>query len=320
MSDVMLHSGAVVVGLGDEGERDPALDWAAHAAQQGERPLHLLRAYHLADPILPWETALDRTVNSRMRTFADQLLDRARDRVTAEYPQVKIDTFAVEGPAARVLHEASEDAELTVVGSRQRGPLGAAVLGSVSSVVAAAGFGPVVVVRGPAEDAEVERHDADPRHVVVGVDGSASMFEVLIFAFGYASRHRCDVRAVYCWQPDLFSTLPERGVTLQRADRWLAAALTDAQERYPDVAVHRTVVCAHPVTGLVAESSGQELLVVGARSHRARFAALLGSVSQGALHHASCPVAVVHPGDWPRPAAFPLSEHGERNAEKEDRS
>jgi len=54
-------------------------------------------------------------------------------------------------------------------------------------------------------------------------------------------------------------------------------------------------VRAHPVAGLVAESLSQELLVVGARSRHARLASLLGSVSQGVLHHATCPVAVIHP-------------------------
>jgi nucleotide-binding universal stress UspA family protein len=55
------------------------------------------------------------------------------------------------------------------------------------------------------------------------------------------------------------------------------------------------VVRDHPVAGLVAASAGQDLLVVGSRSGHARVAALLGSVSQGVLHHATCPVAVVHP-------------------------
>ncbi|MEO9139822.1 MAG: universal stress protein [Jatrophihabitans sp.] len=289
----MLHSGSVVVGLGEEGELDPAIDWAAGTAQQSGQPLHLVRAYHLADPMLPWQTALDRTLNDRLHAVAQQVLDRARDRVAIEYPQVKVESFAVDGPAARVLREASEDADITVVGSRRRGALGTAVLGSVSSVVAAAGFGPVVVVRSPIDpDGD---QDAGDRCVVVGVDGASSMFDVLMFAFGHASRHGYAVRAVFCWQPGLFSTPSESGVELERGDHWLAAMLADAHERYPGVQVHRAVICAHPVTGLVAESSGQELLVVGARSRRARFGALLGSVSQGTLHHASCPVAVIHP-------------------------
>ncbi len=76
--------------------------------------------------------------------------------------------------------------------------------------------------------------------------------------------------------------------------RWLAEMLAGWQEKYPDVRVQRAVLDDHPVRGLVAESHGQSLLVVGARSRRSRLAPLLGSVSQGILHHARCPVAVLH--------------------------
>jgi nucleotide-binding universal stress UspA family protein len=51
----------------------------------------------------------------------------------------------------------------------------------------------------------------------------------------------------------------------------------------------------HPVAALVAAATAQDLLVVGSHSRHARVAAMLGSVSQGVLHHATCPVAVVHP-------------------------
>jgi len=59
--------------------------------------------------------------------------------------------------------------------------------------------------------------------------------------------------------------------------------------------LQRGVVRDHPLAGLVAAADGEDLLVVGSRSAHARVAALLGSVSRGVLHHATCPVAVVHP-------------------------
>ena len=52
------------------------------------------------------------------------------------------------------------------------------------------------------------------------------------------------------------------------------------------------VVRDHPVAGLVSAATGQELLVVGRRGAHPRADALLGSVAQGVLHHATCPVAV----------------------------
>ncbi|MBA3524163.1 MAG: universal stress protein, partial [Geodermatophilaceae bacterium] len=35
-------------------------------------------------------------------------------------------------------------------------------------------------------------------------------------------------------------------------------------------------------------------LVIGAHDRHARLGSILGSVSQGVLHHAACPVVVVH--------------------------
>jgi nucleotide-binding universal stress UspA family protein len=123
------------------------------------------------------------------------------------------------------------------------------------------------------------------------------MDDVLEFAFGYASRHQRPLHAIFCWSADLLASMQWRPEPPppERADRWLAEAMAGWEQKYPDVSVHRGVVRASPVAGLVAQSTAQELLVVGGHAGGARISALLGSVSQGVLHHATCPVAVVHP-------------------------
>jgi nucleotide-binding universal stress UspA family protein len=78
-----------------------------------------------------------------------------------------------------------------------------------------------------------------------------------------------------------------------RAAAWLSDALAGWQEKFPDVLVHSAVIRDHPTSGLVSESLNQDLLVVGNHGRHASTATLLGSVSQGVLHHAYCPVAVV---------------------------
>lgn len=45
--------------------------------------------------------------------------------------------------------------------------------------------------------------------------------------------------------------------------------------------------------GLVAQSAAQHLLVVHSRTRNALAGTLLGSITQGVLHHATCPVAVI---------------------------
>ena len=74
---------------------------------------------------------------------------------------------------------------------------------------------------------------------------------------------------------------------------WLCEALAGWRDRYADVAVHPEVIREHPVAGLVLASSAQYLLVVGTTGHHTLPGAPLGSVSQGVLYRATCPVAVV---------------------------
>jgi nucleotide-binding universal stress UspA family protein len=286
----MEHTGAVVVGLGGAHHDVPELDWAAREAQARKRPLHIVRTYHVSQATLPWEGSTDHLIIEDLRQAAEKQVRDALTHARIQWPDLVVEASIVDGIASDVLRGASAEAEVTVVGSRHLNAIGCAVLGSVSTVVAASGQGPIVVVRGPAGD------PAENPEVVVGVDGSEDMDDVLAFAFDYASRHRRPLHAVYCWSPDLLATMqwrPEPPAP-QRADRGLAEAVAGWQEKYPDVTVRRGVVREHPVAGLVAQSAVQDLLVVGSHTRHARVGSLLGSVSQGVLHHATCPVAVVH--------------------------
>jgi nucleotide-binding universal stress UspA family protein len=281
----------VQVGLGDRREAMPEIDWAAAEAQARGASLRVVRVYHLAQGTQPWMTSTDVLLIEDLRRDAERRLRAAVGYLAERWPEVEVDGVAIDGFAWDVLIEGSAAAALTVLGSRQLGAIGAVALGSVSTVVAAAAHGPVVVASRPGAA------PGEPGSVVVGVDGSEHGDEVLAFAFDYASRHRRPLHAVYCWRPDVLVTSQWRAAhpAPEQADRWLAEALAGWQEKYPDVQTHRGVVRDHPVGGLVAASAGQDLLVVGSRSRHARIAVLLGSVSQGVLHSAACPVAVVHP-------------------------
>lgn len=284
--------GPVVVGIdGSEGS-DAALEWAVDEARSLERGLHLLTAYgdeYVYGAIATYGRG-PLPEPPGLQAAAGVLLDAATARARELEPRLEVSTAVSGERAVRALLDESERAPLLVLGSRGLKGFGSAVLGSVSSAVVARAGCPVVVVRGPAAPL------AERPEVVVGVDASGQAEPVLGFAFDHASRRGLALRAVLCRHRDRLFELAQsaqREGVAPHAEVWLSEALAGWRERFPDVTVHPQVVRDQPVAGLVAAAAGQHLLVVGARGDHARFGAMLGSVSQGVLHHASCPVAVV---------------------------
>lgn len=283
----------ILVGIDDSPAVDRTLQWAADDARVRRVPLRLAYAFRYERTRIPRYYEIPDVEHSDLevrasQSIADEVITRAVDTALSFDPGVDVSGDAVDGDAAHVLIEASEQASQLVVGSRHTTALGSAVPGSVSAAVSARAACPVVVVRGPSSP--------EPgAGVVIGVDDTETSETVLEFGFAHASWHGLAVRPVLCWHPDL---LPLKGRQAEppapaRVEAWLSEALAGWQERYPDVAVHPEVVREHPVAGLVGASTGQHLLVVGRHGRHALSGTSLGSVSQGVLHHATCPVAVV---------------------------
>jgi nucleotide-binding universal stress UspA family protein len=282
-----------LLGLGDAPDTVPELDWAAREAHSRGQLLRVVRA---ADPItmaVPWNPAGDRSTATELQHAAETRLQWADHYLHETWPDLRVESVFVEGATPHVLLDCAERAELIVLGSRRLGSIGAALLGSVGTTVAARADVPVVIVR-----AAPDGHD---HTVVVGVDGSPATHEVMSFALDHASRYQLPLRAVFCYSYDLLATSPWRATAPSQAlaQRWLAEMCDGWQEKYPDVDIHREAVREHPIHTLVGLSRGQDLLVVGHHSDRSRIRSMLGSVSQGVLHHASCPVAVVPLADQP---------------------
>jgi nucleotide-binding universal stress UspA family protein len=134
--------------------------------------------------------------------------------------------------------------------------------------------------------------------VVVGVDGSPSSRRALRWALEQAEATGAKVVAVLAWQvPRNFGT----GVMVMPGAQWdaearntLRSAVAPASSERPRVAVEQRVVEGHPVEVLLHEARDADLLVVGNRGLGGFAGALLGSVSQHCVHHATCPVVVIH--------------------------
>lgn len=272
----------IVVGVDGSPGADAALQWAVAEARAADLPLRLVYAYRAERTQIPDYAERRDDGLWAPRALADQVVAQAIDRVAELDARVDVDGDAVDGDAPDVLLAAARTTAELVLGSRQRKGLGSAVLGSVSRAVAARAACPTVVLRGPAGTAP----DAS---VIVGVDGTDAADAVLGYGFDYASRRGLPVRVALCWYPTtMWQPEPPDYV-----GTWLSDTANRWQAKYPDVDVHIALVREHPVTGLVQLSQAQHLLVLGSRGRYALAGMLLGSVSQGVLHRATCPVAVV---------------------------
>jgi nucleotide-binding universal stress UspA family protein len=282
-----LHLLPVVIGVDERPTSRVALDWAIDEAARRGLPLHILHARRE-----PPGSRLG-VPGSGASGTPPAVVAEAVAHANALAPQLEV-TYEVSvlKPAVALL-AASERAECVVVGARGRGSFASAFLGTTSFDVAAHAACPVVVAR---QFPEIE--PARPG-VVVGADGSPLSSEAIGYAFAQAAERELPLTVVHVWSGDLDSEyLPTDFATdpagLREQEKALAAEeVAGWAEKYPDVVVRRHVLRGHPVKALIDHSRGAELVVVGSRGRGGFARMLLGSVSQGVLQHAHCPVAVV---------------------------
>jgi nucleotide-binding universal stress UspA family protein len=284
----------VVVGVDGSPAGDRALRYATSEAALRNVPLRVVSAYAWPPnlSLVPTYNADPSADVAELGKVADRIILQSIAQVTAIAPDIEVDGAAIEGRTPAVLVAESERARLLIVGSRQLHAVGSFILGSIGDAAVTHAVCPVVITRG--YDDPLDREGA----IVVGIDYGDSSEAVLEFAFEEAALHRVPVRVVLCWHPDLGTSWRMlRQVAAEarvRAEVWLSNELAGWQQKHSDVVVESMLVDDHPVAGLIAVSLDERLLVVGSRGRNALAETLLGSVSRGVLHHAACPVAVVH--------------------------
>lgn len=132
----------IVVGV-DGAESSSALGFAFQAARQRDLPLFAVRAW-APDRPADLEGICGRTTRAEVQ--ARRTAERALAHWRSVFPDVPVHTTLVRGDPASALINQSHRAALLVVGTRGRGHLTGAVLGSVSQAVLQHGHGPVAVV------------------------------------------------------------------------------------------------------------------------------------------------------------------------------
>ncbi|WP_037306411.1 universal stress protein [Amycolatopsis orientalis] len=306
MSAAQTGAGPVVVGFDGSPEARRAVRWAL--AEAKNRRCGLVLGYCARDRLPPPGADLVATpLAEAVPEAADEAaaveparrqLDAMAETIQRTDPDVDVRTIVRGGTPEAVLTSIADetDAAMIVLGESHAGVFTRAVLGSTEAEVTKAAGRPVIVVRGD------EPLPGGP--VVLGTDGSEQSSPAAGFAFDFAARHGLAVHAVHVarlpvWGPTSEPLLggpildPAPGVPQEISDELIARQLTPWRERYPQVSVEVVHDIGPAGQALTGQSTDAALLVLGRSDHGALRRLLLGSVSDDALHHARCPVAVV---------------------------
>lgn len=140
---------AVIVGMdGSDHSRIAALR-AADIASSWGAPLHMVLAMPPLDHALMWYPELAGqgagVVGEQKRQLQRRLDDEAR-WLSSHFSGLELSSTVKEGPAITVMRDATEKAQLTVVGTRGHGGVTSALLGPVSRGTLLGARGPVMVV------------------------------------------------------------------------------------------------------------------------------------------------------------------------------
>ncbi|MGL3807846.1 universal stress protein [Paeniglutamicibacter sp. R2-26] len=293
----------IVVGVDGSDQGLCALKWAAREAKRRGSVLNIVTAYTIPVFAASSMDAGYATLDDQLiRNGAEEVVRQARATVSEEGLTVR--TYIESGDPSGVLLDLSRQAELIVVGTRGRGGFVGRLLGSVSSALPAHAKCPTVVVpvcvaNRPEDDPEIQDR------IVVGVDGSDRARMAVLVAAEMAASRGLSMRIVcalppvsgaLAWMP---ATVDQEAVTADVRHQ-MAIGKAWLQSYFPDLEIETDVVEGSPVEVLIRESQTSRLLVTGSRGRGGFAGMLLGSTSQGVLHHSKGPVMVVPDGNDPR--------------------
>lgn len=139
--------------------------------------------------------------------------------------------------------------------------------------------------------------------VVVGVDGSASATQAVLWAAKEADRRRAPLVLVHVWTPipvaplHVGSLVPYHDALVDQGGQWLREASAAAREAAPGVLTSTQLVSGSAAGQLIASSASAGLVVLGSRGLGGFAGLVVGSVAVSVATHGHCPVVVVRGAD-----------------------
>ncbi|NIK59218.1 universal stress protein [Kribbella shirazensis] len=277
----------IAVGVDGSWADNGAVDWALHESDLSEAPTRVL---HVLD---------DRP---RVRPYVDFPGARAAAKQLVADVGAYLDERSAEphsgavlsGPPAQTLAGATTTDRMLVIGRHGRGVFGRLLIGSTAERVAYESETAVVVVPPKWTPAPPDAP------VVVGVDDLERCGAAVDFAVSLAVERGAPIRLVHIWDVAKMFTGDEAVDTVDLArlhhTQHVDMIVRECREKYPGTVFGADLRQGHPVAGLIdaVSEADAQLLLVGGRTHGRILSAVLGGTARGILHHATCPVAIVH--------------------------
>jgi nucleotide-binding universal stress UspA family protein len=300
----------VLVATDGSREAELAARTAAELADKTGSELHVVHVFGITPwyPAYPEATALDGAdledpvLEEELQRISEQ---RARELLDAEVEKLRsvggtlAQAHLVEGGVSQEIVGLAEEigAGLVAVGSRGRGGIRRALMGSVSDSVVRHAHCPVLVVRA----GECER-DYLPGKILLAVDGSEEASAAAGTAVELANHMDSELHVVHVGEVTPVYH-PERRGYHARYEAFQEEARRLLEEQVDEVkSAGGTVSRAHlrmgrPDEEIVAlgEEIGAGLIATGSRGLGGMRRALMGSTSDSIVRHAHCPVMVVRP-------------------------
>jgi nucleotide-binding universal stress UspA family protein len=281
----------ILVGVDRSNASDAAVRWAAEEAQMRKLPITLVHVIA--------QTPTDSTgprhggITQEQLNLGREIVEQSR-RIVEEFAGRGVVDVGTQVPYAHpvpTLVDASRSAHMIAVGDRGLGGFGRHLLGSVSFGLLHHAHCPVAVIH---DRGSLQQHTDDAVPVLVGIDGSPASEAAVAFAFDEASSRAVPLIALHAWSDvGVFPILGMDWHTRRdEGEQLLGERLAGWQEQFPDVPVHRRLVCDVPARWLIEESGQAQLVVLGSHGRGGYPGMHLGSVTSSVTQSADVPVVV----------------------------